>query len=123
MSKKTLSEIAMIDDRWKDAAQSIITGHSLIESLVQEEAVALKHRVLESDITMAELRGGVAWANALDYEAVELYGTDLLQGEQYYERTARRVMHLAGRLALNTLKNNHRRTIAHVVGKRMQNLV
>lgn len=111
MEEVRLIEVGLADKRWNDDALWAVYGAWDLKEVAEEEAEVLRNQVLEGEITVAELRAGVTWANALDRESVEAYGADLNQGGQKAERTARRLMHLAGRSALNSLKSRNARTI------------
>jgi len=89
---------------------------------IQAELRADKFReaVVAGDMPVSELRGGVVWANALDEEAVALFGSNLVElltkeGEQWYpaklEVAARRIEHHAGRIALNQVRSGWRRRL------------
>lgn len=123
MEHKLLQEVAVAEYRWAEAAHGIISDNWEIEEVVREEAELIRDQVVKGSVSMDELRGGVTWANALDRESIEKYGAGLPEGAQAVERTARRVMHLAGRSALNSLKNRNRRLIAHVACNQQRNLV
>lgn len=118
-----LTEVGLSDVRWAEEACWAVYGDWDLAEVAEEEADQLRRQVLMGAISIDELRAGVTWVNALDKEAVEMYGSDLTQGEQRAERTARRLMHMAGRAALEDLKNNRRRLIAQVACKQAQNLV
>lgn len=123
MERKFLQEVAVAEYRWAEAAYGIITDNWEMEGVVREEAELIRTQVLRGSVSLDELRAGVAWANALDRESIETYGAGLPEGAQAVERTARRVMHLAGRSALNGLKSRNRRLIAHVACNQQRNLV
>lgn len=114
MGRNELTEVGLADAHWAEEAAWAIQGGWELTLAAENDALRLRGHVLAGVITLDQLRGGVAWANALDQEAVERYGADLSVGEQQAERVARRMMHLAGRSALNGLKNNRLRTIAAV---------
>lgn len=89
-------------ERWSAASKRIVKDESKIQEEVERNAVLLGQELGAGVFAMDDLRKGVRWANALDAEAVRLHGSDTSVGdEQQFERTARRVMHLAGRAALN----------------------
>lgn len=108
-----LIEVAQKDQKWSHDAEWAVAGNWDMNVIAEEEAWRLQQEVIKGEISLKELRLGVVWANALDREAVEVYGSDLKQGEQAVERFARRHMHLAGRLALTRLRNARLRT-AHI---------
>lgn len=123
MNGKKLNEVGLSNVRLaEDASWALYGGWDLAE-IVEVEADRLKYQVRSGEISINELRAGVIWANALDKEAVESHGADLTHGDQRKERTVRRLMHSAGRSALEDLKNKRRRIIAQVACKQAQNLV
>lgn len=121
--KKQLIEVALTDTRWADDARWAIHNDWNLVDIANEEAARLIEGVAQGSLAIGDLRAGVVWANALDREAVELYEADLMAGEQRAERVARRLMHMAGRMALNAVKSRERRLIAQVTCNRGQSLV
>jgi hypothetical protein len=111
-NKTKLVEVGLEDRRWAEDAYWALHGEWDLTEIAQEEASNLQGQVLSGAITIDELRGGVRWANALEKEAVEMYGADLSIGDQIQERVARRLMHLAGATALKGLRSRRLRTIA-----------
>ncbi len=73
-----------------------------IDEQAHHHARLLARQIDERRISQDDLRGGVAWANALDREAVERSGGNIatLGQEDYFEAVARRIAHHAGRFAL-----------------------
>lgn len=59
--------------------------------------------VLGGNLAPQDLRAGLAWLRALDAEACVMYGSDLGNGAQVAERYARRVLHHAGKLAVDNV--------------------
>ena len=114
MKEGQLIEVALAEVRWADDAQWALYGDWDLSQIAEEEAENLRQQVISGALNINDLRAGVAWANALDREAFEQYGSDLRTGDQVAERTARRLMHLAGRSALNGLRNSRLRTLAQV---------
>lgn len=117
MKDEQLLEVGLADERWADYARQVISGERTISEAVEEEANGLRYFALNGLLSIADLRQGLMWANNFDREAVEQYGADLNQGKQQEERTARRIMHLATREALDSLKTTTRRTVAQVTLK------
>lgn len=87
--------------RWSGAAERVLANQAQMSEEVVEQVECFSRALKLGTLAVDELREGVRWANALDAEAVASYGSDTLTGEAQLERTARRVMHLAGRTALN----------------------
>jgi len=112
MSDRELIEVGLSDDRWADDARWAVYGQWDLVEIAEEGSRVLREQVLNGAITVQDLRDGVKWANALDREAVELYGSDLTSGGQQQERVARRLMHMTGRAALHNLRNQRLRTVA-----------
>lgn len=115
-----LTEVAATDSRYQEEAHGVVFESWDMDCIIEESAQTLRAQLLNGHITVDELRLGVIWANALDKEAVELYGSDFTTGEERVERAARRIMHLAGRGALMDFRNKRVRTttVAHAhVGK------
>lgn len=104
-------------DQWQEAATGILTEGWDMESEIELHTQRLVGLVLSNTVSVGELRGGVTWASALDREAVHMYGSDTREGECTYERTARRIMHLAGRGALNQVKNYRKLSTLRVRNK------
>lgn len=109
MTQHYLTEVATADARWSEEAQWAIAGQWDLDEAAQSSAEELRAAVLHGHLALSELRAGVAWVNALDKEAGERYGFDLRHGAQLHERTARRLMHLAGRQALRSLASRRQR--------------
>lgn len=59
--------------------------------------------VLDDNLAPRDLRAGLAWLRALDAEACVVYGSNLENGAQVAERYARRVLHHAGKLAVDNV--------------------
>ncbi len=114
---KMLVEAAIQDERWLIAAQLVVDWGWDMNTMVAEEVERLTLQVLDDQITVQQLRQGVAWANELDRESVHIYGSSVLEGDQAHERTARRVMHQAGRCALGELKTSRLYSIARATCK------
>lgn len=123
MDNEKLTVIGLTKSQWAEDAIGVVNENWDFARIVEEEAVRIQQQVLRGLLTIDDLRACVCWANALDKEAVEAYGADLTKGDQQAERTARRMMHLAGRTALEGLKSSRKRLIAHVACKQAQNLV
>lgn len=113
MTESRLAEVALTDVRWEDDARWAIHGDWDLDTIAEEEAEKLRAQVVTGELALEDLRAGVAWANALDREAVAVYGSDLNLGAQQAERTARRLMHIAGRSALKGVRNERLRASAH----------
>jgi hypothetical protein len=111
---ETLEEFALSDSRWDEAARGVVDLQWELSEQVEIETELLARNVLSGAVKVGELRGGVLWASALDREAVEVYGSDLAEGAQQYERTARRIMHHSGRMALAALKTSRKLSDARV---------
>lgn len=107
---RDLTHVAMQDARWADAAEGIVLWEWDQKVIVAEEAQILVDAVTSGRISVHELRGGVCWANALDAEALRLYGVNVKEGEERLERTARRVMHHAGKKALKRVGTRQKQT-------------
>ncbi len=100
---------------WQNASAVIQAGEWTIEEWVQFNADRLIDRVLAGECSLNDLRGGVAWANALDLESVSM-GVDLhADDEDGKEALSRRLVHHAGRLALNSLKSHRKRNNAYAL--------
>ena len=123
MNNEKLTNVGLTESQWVEDATGVVNDNWDFARIVEEEAARIQRQVLRDLLTVDDLRALVCWANALDKEAVEAYGADLTQGDQQAERTARRMMHLAGRAALESLKSSRKRLIAHVACKQAQNLV
>lgn len=113
MSDRKLIEVGLADERWSEDAHWAVNNQWNFVEATEQDAELLRDQVLNGEITIQELRQGVVWANALDQEAVEMYGADLTFGEQQQERAARRLMHMAGRNALSGLRNARLRSVAY----------
>ena len=108
---KKIEHVALLEQCWRESAVGVMTDGWNIEEEEQYLSKILVSRVVRGAVTVDELRGGVAWASALDAEASSRQSSDLTEGDYRWERIARRLMHQAGRLALDDLKNKRRRTI------------
>lgn len=123
MRKRTsLEEVASTEFRWRESAEGILNDNWEMKSIIADHAEDLQRSFLRGFYNIQELRGGVVWANALDREAVELYGSDLAGGDQLKERVARRIMHHSGRLALSTLSSTPKQ-IAYIACNQRKSLV
>src|SRR5690606_10815646 len=107
-----LIEIASVGTNWGEVAREIVSANWLLHDQVCIEAGRLVGLVLSGSVSTEELRGGVAWACALDKESVAIYGSDITEGSQRLERTARRLMHQSGREALSAVGSRRRREMA-----------
>lgn len=101
---------------WGESAQAVLTGGEDIKTEIELGSDRLVHDVRLGSLSVGDLRAGVVWANALDAEAVRAHGADIEAGEDTEERTARRIMHLAGRTALEQVKNHKKLTALRVRG-------
>lgn len=99
---------------WRESARGVITEGWEIEEVSEVLADELASKVTKKELKVDQLRQGVIWANALEEEAQNSYGSDLSSGDYRFERTARRIMHHAGRMALEQVKNRRKRTILSV---------
>ena len=109
VGERQLVEVAIQTFRWADAAEDVVSWGGRLSLEIDEAAHDLAQSVVKGVVGVGDLRAGVVWANALDYEAVELHGADLTGGLQLHERVARRIMHGAGRNALELVKTESRR--------------
>ncbi len=102
---------------WAESVDGITVDGWQLETEVELHAHRLARSVCSEQISVKDLWRGVRFANALDREAVEVYGADLSDGEQQKERIARRLMHHAGRQALLLIKDETRRVIYRISHK------
>lgn len=109
-----LAPWAISHDNWCESARGVITDGWEIDEVSEVLAHDIMNKILRKEISIDQLRQGVVWANALEEEAQICYGSDLTIGDFKFERTARRIMHHAGKLALDQVKNRRRRTIMSV---------
>ncbi len=105
-----IEEWSISIEQWRESARGVLTDDWDLQSEVELHADQLVSQVYRGVMTIRQLRAGVIWANALDSEATERQGSDLAQGDFVFERTARRIMHHAGRTALEQVKNQQKRT-------------
>lgn len=105
-----LAELASAHALWREAAEDIVHWGIDMEDVVADEATRLVSAVKSGYVVVDELRQGVAYANALDGEASRLIGSNITIGPERIERTARRVMHHAGRTALKKVNTRQKQT-------------
>ncbi len=110
MEKQQLEIVAAAEYRWREAAEGVIWDKWDIQAEIYDAANVLLNQVVRSVVTVSDLRAGVAWASALDAEAVKLHGSDLESSDQRLERVARRIMHHSGRTALESVKSRRKLT-------------
>lgn len=110
-----LIETAANEAQWLESAQGVVMDDWVIEDEVERASQIITNQIVKGMISVTDLRRGVAWANALDAEAVRAYGSDISEGEERLERTARRIMHLSGRAALENVKSRRRLSTAHIL--------
>lgn len=103
-------EQVMRDTEWYEAAKEMRTNEWTIEAQTSYMAEVLIARVLDGVCSVQDLRAGVAWANALDAEAVKLgVTTDI-----HNEALARRLAHHGGRTALARVRTSSRLTTERI---------
>ncbi len=123
METNNLVEIAIRDERWRLAAERVLSGEVELEVVIDAEASATLGEVLGGQLQVEDIRRCVKLANALDHEAVQRYGSDCTTGLQAEERTARRIMHHAGRTALEPVRTQSRYIVRRLEWNRQTNLV
>lgn len=112
-------KIALRDEQWRTAAMSVLYEGEVFEEVVAIHAAELQARVLARESgALKELREHVGRASMLDAEAVNLFGADVKEGNFQHERMARRIMHHAGRTALEGVKSKRRRGTAWAKAQR-----
>lgn len=119
---KIVENWAVRDMLWRESARGVMTDGWEIAEVTDLLATNLVNQVINGRIDLEELRSGVVWASALDAEATQRQSAILDVGDYRFERTARRIMHHAGRTALEQVKTRHKRTILSV-GYRKMNLI
>lgn len=117
-----IHEWAVNQEYYGESARAILTADWSFDHEVEVFSQELIGQVLDKSLTVSDLRAGVIWANALDAEAVEAYGPDATTGEAAHERMARRLIHHAGRTALEAVGTESKRIILSV-RRRQKNLV
>jgi hypothetical protein len=118
---KKLSECATQNCLWRESAEAVMDGADF-DKEVEYLSERLIYAVHQGAITVRQLRLGISWANALDKEAVQTYGSDL-EGEQQVERTARRIMHHAGLVAFGEVRSPIKRLRYIMEQSRQENQV
>lgn len=102
----------LVEQGWTRASQQIILGEQDFGYTVQREGQQLADSVVGQELSIRELRGGVAWANAHDREVDQVIGCMDSQNicfEDQLEAVARRLAHHSGRLALDLVGSNRKR--------------
>lgn len=107
-NQTSIEQWASSIEKWSRAAETVITDHIEFDDVVEVHMLAIAKMVCVGELEVNELRQGVIWASALDREAVESVGADINTGPWRHERMARRVMHHAGRTALERVKNERK---------------
>lgn len=112
-------KIAMRDEQWRTAAMRVLYEGEAFDEVVAAHAAGLQARVLAREPgALQDLRERVGRASNLDAEAVAVFGADLTEGNYVNERMARRIMHHAGRTALEGVKSKRRRGTAWAKAQR-----
>lgn len=93
---------------WRVAAQEMITWNWELDDHAEYHGRLIVDQLLDGKMTVPELKGGIAWVNALDKEIalttagpIEEFGPD-----DRLEATAVRLAHHAGRFALQEVKSS-----------------
>lgn len=111
LKEETIEQWALEHEAWRESARGVLTDGWDIKAEVEYFATQLAGEVCRGFVSVEELRGGVSWVNALDKEATERFGSDLSVGDFKFERTTRRIMNHAGRMALEQVNNKSKRII------------
>jgi hypothetical protein len=92
---------------WYVAANEMIAGEWELDDQAEYYGQLFVDQLLAGELSVKELKGGIAWANALDKEIVETTSApiDELEEADRREATARRVAHHAGRFAIHQVKS------------------
>ncbi len=100
-NERLLIDTMVLEEHWLVAAQETLASELSIKDQAEHYGRWLAGLVVNRSIRVEDLRGGVAWACALDKEAVErsVGGINLLDGLDHLEAVARRIAHHAGREA------------------------
>lgn len=108
-----------LDVKWVEAAKDMLTFGWALSDQAEHYSQTLISSVLCGNIGVEELRGGVAWVNALDHETVESgFNIEALGTEDRIEALSRRIAHNSGRLALKQVGSSRKRLTAEVRNKR-----
>jgi hypothetical protein len=112
---RKLEDCMVLEGYWCSTAIKIAIFNADMTEQVEYFSERLVDAVCFGATEVNELRGGVSWANALDKEAVELLNSEdeILLADRV-EATARRLVHHAGRIALQQVKTDHRRSILRI---------
>lgn len=112
--KTELVEWAILHEPWRESARGVLTDGWDMRDIIELHADELVGQVCRGSVTIKQLRAGVKWANALDEEVVKHQDVELINGKYVFEFTARRIMHHAGRMALEQVKSQSKRTVLTV---------
>ncbi len=114
VNQNSIENWAVSSQVWRESARGVMTDGWDTQETIEFLANYLINQVMTTKISLNELRAGVAWASALDAEATEKQSASLNEGDYRFERTARRIMHHAGRTALEKVKNRHKRLVLQI---------
>ena len=113
-NQKQIENCAVNSQVWRESARGVMTDNWDFQETTEFLADYIVNQVMSSKIGLNDLRAGVVWASALDAEATERQSASLSEGDFKFERTARRIMHHAGRMALDKVKNRHKRLVLQI---------
>ena len=113
-NSKIIENWAVQNKLWRESSRGVLTDNWDIEEVTELLASKLVSQVIIGNMNLSDLRAGVAWASALDAEASQRQSAELDVGDYKFERVARRIMHHAGRTALDQVKSRHKRMILSI---------
>ena len=94
---------------WRVAAQEMITWGWELDDHAEYHGSLMVNQLMTGDLTIPELKGGIAWVNALDKEIAQTTNgghIEELGPDDRLEATAVRLAHHAGRFALQEVKSS-----------------
>ncbi|HLC91475.1 MAG TPA: hypothetical protein VJC09_00305 [Candidatus Saccharimonadales bacterium] len=92
---------------WKLLANEIIDDGRDLEEEAERQGKTLTEKLIAGEVSIADLRRGISWVNALDKEVVETIDSPIeeLGHQDRLEATARRLAHSSGKAALHEVRS------------------
>lgn len=111
--ERKIEDVIVNEQHWGMEAQEMLDWDWAIKDHAEYCATGLVNKIIRGQLTVDELRGGVAWANALDSEATAVIAeVDVIGEQDRLELAARRLANKSGRLALKQVGSERKLYVA-----------